>query len=123
MASHYISAISNDNSRTLGPLNSHKTPNNIRVVNSLISLHQEPLSANMNTNSRLQYKRIQPDKHVKQVYKDTSSSSDRLRRLKSQSIGNNIKTINTKYVNVNDSRAAVRRMRSSGYVAPQRKNK
>jgi hypothetical protein len=120
MTSHYISAISNVNSRTLGPLNSHKAPNTIRVSNSIISLHQEPLSANMNTISRLQYKRIQQDTNVKQVYKDTSSS-DRLRRLKSQSIGKNIKSIHTKNINTNDSRSAVRRMRSSGYVAPQRK--
>lgn len=58
---------------------------------------------------------------VKQVYKDTSSS-DRIRRLKSQTIGNNMKSNSTKNVNQNDTRSAVRRMRSSGYVVP-RKNR
>ena len=82
---------------------------------------QEPLNANMNSISRNQHIRTQEDKDVKQVYKDTSSS-DRIRRLKSQTIGNNMKSTSTKNVNQNDTRSAVRRMRSSGYVVP-RKNR
>jgi hypothetical protein len=83
---------------------------------------QEPLNANMNSISRNQYIRTQTQEHkdVKQVYKDTSSS-DRIRRLKSQTIGNNMKSNSTKNVNQNDMRSAVRRMRSSGYVVPRKR--
>ena len=128
MTSPYILSISNIRARTLGPLNAQRTPNITRIVNRGIVngtppqffSQQEPLNANMNSISRNQHIRTQDDKDVKQVYKDTSSS-DRIRRLKSQTIGNNMKSNSTKNVNQNDTRSAVRRMRSSGYVVPRKK--
>ena len=57
---------------------------------------------------------------MKSTYKDTSSS-DRIRRLKSQNIG--MKSNSTKNVNPNDVRSATRRMRSSGYVVPPKVRK
>jgi hypothetical protein len=128
MTSPYISSISNIRARTLGPLNARRTPNITRIVNRGIVngtppqffSQQEPLNANMNSISRNQHIRTQYDKDVKQVYKDTSSS-DRIRRLKSQTIGSNMKSNSTKNVNQNDTRSAVRRMRSSGYVVPRKK--
>lgn len=128
MSSPYISSISNIRAITLGPLNAHRTPNITRIVNRGIVngtppqffSQQEPLNANMNSISRNQHIRTQEDKDVKQVYKDTSSS-DRIRRLKSQTIGNNMKSNSTKNVNQNDTRSAVRQMRSSGYVVPRKK--
>lgn len=130
MTSPYISSISNIRSITLGPLNAHRTPNITRIVNRGIVngtppqffSQQEPLNANMNSISRNQYIRTRTQEHkdVKQVYKDTSSS-DRIRRLKSQTIGNNMKSNSTKNVNQNDMRSAVRRMRSSGYVVPRKR--
>lgn len=127
MTSPYISSISNIRARTLGPLNAHRTPNITRVVNRGIVngtppqffSQQEPLNANMNSISRNQYIRIQENKDEKQVYKDTTSS-DRIRRLKSQTIGRNMKSNSTKNVNQNDTRSALRRMRSSGYVVPKK---
>jgi hypothetical protein len=129
MTSPYISAISNITNRTLGPLNANKTPNITRVVNNGIVEgtppqffpQQTPINANMNTHSRIHYRRTPEEINVKNVYKDTSSS-DRLRRLKSQSISNNMKSNSTKNVNQNDSKSALRRMRSSGYVV-QKKNR
>lgn len=127
MTSPYISSISNIRARTLGPLNAHRTPNITRVVNRGIVngtppqffSQQEPLNANMNSISRNQYIRIQENKDEKQVYKDTTSS-DRIRRLKSQTIGRNMKSNSTKNVNQNDTRSALRRMRSSGYVVQKK---
>ena len=80
---------------------------------------QTPINANMNTLSRLHYRRTQEETNVKHAYKDTSSS-DRIRRLKSQSISNNMKSNSTKNVNQNDAKSALRRMRSSGYVVPKK---
>ena len=128
MSSPYISSISNIRARTMGPLTAHKAPNVTRVVNNGIVYgtprqffsQQEPINANMNSISRNQYLRVQDNINTKQVYKDISSS-DRIRRLKSQTIGNNMKSNTTKNVNQNDTRSAVRRMRSSGYVVPKKK--
>lgn len=127
MSSHYISSLSNIRSRTLGPLNAQKAPNVTRVVNAGIvngnppQFHQEPLNANMNAISRYQNNRVNNNEsNVKRTYKDTSSS-DRIRRLKSQNIG--MKSNSTKNVNPNDVRSATRRMRSSGYVVPPKVRK
>lgn len=124
----YISSISNISSRTLGPLNAQNTPNITRIANrGMVNgtppqffSQQEPLDANMNSTSRKQYIRTQKEINVKHNYKDMTSS-DRIRRLKMQTIGNNMKSNSTKNVNQNDSRSAVKRMRSSGYVVPRKK--
>lgn len=127
MSSHYISSLSNIRSRTLGPLNAQKAPNVTRVVNTGIvngtppQFHQEPLDANMNAISRHQNNRVNNNEsNVKRTYKDTTSS-DRIRRLKSQNIG--MKSNSTKNVNDNDVRSATRRVRSSGYVVPPKARK
>lgn len=128
MSAPYISSLSNTKARTLGPLTAQKSPNTIRVVNNGIVNgtppqffpQQEPINATMNSISRSHYLRVPSNTNAKQVYKDTSSS-DRIRRLKSQTIGNNMKSNSTKSVNQNDARSAIRRMRSSGYVAPRKK--
>lgn len=132
MTSVYVLSLSNVRSINLGPLNSRKAPNITRVVNRGIVYgnppqffsQQEPINANMNSIYRNQYLRTPThEMSTKKIYKDTTST-DRLRRLKSQSIGNNIhggKLNSTKNFNQNDMRSAIRRMRSSGYVVPNKK--
>ena len=127
MSAPYISSLSNIRARTLGPLNAQKTPNTIRVVNNGIVngtpphffSQQEPINATMNSISRAEHLRAQNNTNVKQVYKDTSSSY-RIRRLKSKTISNNMKSNSTKNINQNDASSPIRRMRSSGYLAPRK---
>lgn len=127
MASQYISSLSNIKTRTLGPLTAQRAPKIANIVNRGIVdgtpaqffPQQEPLNANMNGISRIQHLRASNNTNVKHNYKDTSSS-DRIRRLKSQTIGNNMKSNSTKNVNHHDSRSAIRRMRSSGYIVPRK---
>jgi len=130
MTSHYISSLSNIKARNLGPLTSNKAPNVTRVTNFGIVngtppqyfSQQEPINSNMHIISRIQHLRTQSDTNAKQVYRNTSAS-ERIRQLKTQAIGNNMKTTSTKNVNQNDVRSAVRRMRSSGYVVPRKKTR
>ena len=127
MSSPYISSISNIRERTLGPLTAQRAPNVTRVTNSGIVngtppqffSQQEPIDSNMNSISRNQYLRVKNNTNVKQVYRDISST-DRIRRLKSHTIGKNMNSTTTKNVNQNDNRSALRRMRSSGYVVPKK---
>ena len=127
MSYAYISSLSNIRSRTLGPLNASRTPNVTRVVNRGIVngtppqffSQQEPLDANMNSNLRKQYIQNNINSKPKKIYKDTTSS-DRIRRIKSQAIGINVTSKSTKNVDNNVTRSAIRRMRSSGYVVPKK---